>query len=52
MAKLYINLPIENLPRATLFYEALGFTKNSQFSNEDASAMLWDDTLSVMLLTH
>lgn len=51
MAKLYINLPVVNLPRATAFYEAIGFTKNTDFSNEDASAMVWDDTLSVMLLT-
>jgi predicted lactoylglutathione lyase len=52
MAKLYINLPVLNLQKATLFYEALGFTKNPQFSNEHASSMIWDDTLSVMLLTH
>ena len=52
MAKLYINLPVSNLPKATLFYEGLGFTKNQDFSNEDASAMIWDESLSVMLLTH
>ncbi len=52
MAKLYINLPVSDLPKATAFYEALGFTKNHDFSNEDASAMIWDDSLSVMLLTH
>jgi predicted lactoylglutathione lyase len=52
MAKLYINLPVENLQKATAFYEAVGFTKNTDFSNEDASAMIWDETLSVMLLSH
>ena len=52
MAKLYVNLPVVDLAKATVFYEALGFTKNPEFSNEDASAMIWDDTLSVMLLTH
>lgn len=52
MSKLYINLPVVNLPKATTFYEALGFTKNQDFSNEDASAMIWDENLSVMLLTH
>jgi uncharacterized protein len=51
MAQLYINLPVMDLARATAFYEALGFAKNTQFSNEDASAMVYDDTLSVMLLT-
>lgn len=52
MAQLYINLPVSDLPKATAFYGALGFTKNNDFSNDDASAMIWDDTLSVMLLTH
>jgi predicted lactoylglutathione lyase len=51
MAQLYINLPVSDLPKATAFYTALGFTLNTAFSNEDASAMVYDDTLSVMLLT-
>jgi uncharacterized protein len=51
MAKLFINLPVENLEKATAFYEALGFTKNTDFSNDGGSAMTWDDTLSVMLLS-
>lgn len=51
MAKLYINLPVTDLLKATAFYEAIGFTKNHDFSNDDASAMIWDETLSVMLLT-
>lgn len=52
MAQLYINLPVIDLPRATAFYQVIGFTLNTQFSNTDASAMVYDDTLSVMLLTH
>ena len=52
MAQLYINLPVTDLAKATAFYEALGFTLNAAFSNADASAMVYDDTLSVMLLTH
>ncbi len=52
MAQLYINLPVVDLSRATAFYEALGFTKNPLFSNDDGSAMTWDDTLCVMLLKH
>lgn len=52
MSKIYINLPITDLPKATAFYEAIGFTKNAQFSNNDASGMVYDDNLSVMLLTH
>ena len=52
MAKLYINLPVADVPAATTFYEALGFKKNAQFSNDAASAMEWDENLYVMLLSH
>lgn len=52
MSNLYINLPVTDLDKATAFYEAIGFTKNKDFSNSDASAMVYDDNLSVMLLTH
>ena len=52
MSKLYINLPVTDLSKSTAFYTALGFVKNPQFSNEDASAMFYDENLSVMLLTH
>ena len=52
MSQLYINLPVVDLAKATAFYQAIGFTKNTDFSNDDASAMVWDENLSVMLLTH
>jgi predicted lactoylglutathione lyase len=34
------------------FYEAIGFTNNPQFTNQAAAAMVWSDTIYVMLLTH
>lgn len=52
MVNIYINLPVADLPKATAFYEAIGFTKNPDFSDENASGMVYDETLSVMLLTH
>ncbi len=52
MANIYINLPVKNVPQATQFYETLWFTKNPHFSNEDASSMMYDDNLIVMLLSH
>lgn len=48
----YINLPVKNLTKATLFYEALGFVKNPEFSDENASAMVWSENIVFMLLTH
>lgn len=50
--KIYINLPVVDLPKATAFYQAIWFTKSDKFSNEDASGLSRDDTIYVMLLTH
>ena len=49
---IFVNLPVTDLPRSMKFYEAVGFTNNPQFTNEQAAAMMWSDTIVVMLLTH
>ena len=49
---IFVNLPVADVARATAFYEAIGFEKNAQFSNEQASMMAWSDTIAVMLLAH
>lgn len=50
--QVFINLPVQDLVESTAFYEALGFTKNLAFSDENASCMVWSDVIMVMLLTH
>lgn len=50
--KVFVNFPVRNLAISTHFYEQLGFEKNEMFSNEHASAMMWDDRFWIMLLTH
>lgn len=53
MAKqIFINLPVSDLSKSTAFYEALGFTKNLMFSNENASSMQWSEDIIFMLLNH
>lgn len=47
---IFVNLPVADVPKATAFYEAIGMTRNPQFSNEQASAMVWSDAISFMLL--
>lgn len=47
---IFVNLPVADVEKATAFYEAIGFEKNPMFSNEQASAMVWSDTINVMLL--
>ena len=49
---IFVNLPVTDLERSTAFYEAVGFEKNPMFSNDKAAAMVWSDTIYVMLLTH
>lgn len=49
---LFISLPVANLSVSTAFYKALGFSLNPQLSNEDGSAMVWNEAVQVMLVTH
>lgn len=49
---IFVNLPVRDVAAATAFYEAIGFEKNPMFSNEQASAMTWTDTIGLMLLAH
>jgi predicted lactoylglutathione lyase len=49
---IFVNLPVADLPKSMAFYEAVGFTNNPQFTNENAAAMMWSDTIVVMLLKH
>jgi predicted lactoylglutathione lyase len=53
MAKMiFLNLPVTDLAKSTAFYEAVGATKNPQFSDETASCMVFSETIHAMLLTH
>lgn len=47
---IFVNLPVKDLAAATRFYEAIGFERNAQFSDETASSMVWSDTITVQLL--
>jgi hypothetical protein len=49
---IFVNLPVTDLTRAKTFYEALGFTNNPQFSDENSACMVWSEAINVMLLTH
>ncbi|MBB4155474.1 hypothetical protein GGQ80_003397 [Sphingomonas jinjuensis] len=47
---IFVNLPVEDVGRATAFYAALGFKQDPMFSGEHASSMAWSDAIVVMLL--
>lgn len=49
---IFVNLPVTDVQRSTAFYEAVGATKNPQFSDDTASCMVFSETIHVMLLNH
>lgn len=49
---IFVNLPVTDVAASTAFYQAIGLTKNDTFSNAQASAMNWSDTIHFMLLDH
>jgi uncharacterized protein len=49
---IFVNLPVRDLASATKFYLAIGGTLNPQFSNDQASSIMFSDSIGVMLLTH
>ncbi|WP_315837602.1 VOC family protein [Bradyrhizobium prioriisuperbiae] len=49
---IFVNLPVRDLAASTAFYLALGGTLNPQFSSDQASSIMFSDTIVVMLLTH
>ena len=48
---IFLNLPVTDLRHATAFYEAIGATRNPQFSDDTASCMVFSETIYVMLTT-
>ena len=49
---IFVNLPVADLERSKAFYEALGFTNEPRFTDDTAAAMVWSDTIFVMILSH
>ncbi len=49
---IFVNLPVTDVARSRAFYEAIGFTINEHFSNDDAACVVISDTIHVMVLRH
>ena len=49
--KLFVNIPVTDLQRSINFFEALGFTFSTQFTDATAAAMLVGEDAYFMLLT-
>lgn len=48
----FVNFPVSDVKRSAAFYEKLGFTRNNEFSTDEAVSMVWDDHFWIMLLNH
>jgi len=51
VSRIFVNLPVKELPRSIAFFTALGFTFNAQFTDENATCMIVGENIFVMLLT-
>ena len=50
--KIFVNLPVKDLPASVAFFKKLGFSFNKQFTDATAAAMIISDDIYAMLLTH
>jgi predicted lactoylglutathione lyase len=49
--QIFINLPVKNLPASKAFFEAMGYSFNPQFTDDNAACLVLGETLYAMLLT-
>ena len=50
--KIFVNLPVKDLPKSKDFFAKLGFKFNAQFTDDTAACMVISEEGFVMLLTH
>ena len=48
--QIFVNLPVDDLPRSKAFFERLGMTINAQFTNEQGACVVIGENLYAMLL--
>jgi predicted lactoylglutathione lyase len=50
--RIFITLPVTDIPRARAFYQALGFAFNEEFSSASSACVVVSDAICFMLATH
>lgn len=50
--KIFVNLPVSDLPRSMKFFQELGWSFNPQFTDETAACLVITEDIYAMLLTH
>lgn len=49
--QIFVNMQVADLAKSKAFFEALGYSFNAQFTNDDAAALVISDTIYAMLHT-
>jgi predicted lactoylglutathione lyase len=49
--QIFVNMQVNDLPKSKAFFEALGYSFNAQFTNDDAASLVISDTIYAMLHT-
>ena len=49
--QVFINMQVKDLQRSKAFFEALGYSFNPQFTNDEAASLVISDTIYAMLHT-
>ncbi|MCU0877203.1 MAG: glyoxalase/bleomycin resistance/extradiol dioxygenase family protein [Pirellulaceae bacterium] len=50
--KIFVNLPVKDLPKSMEFFQELGYSFNPQFTDKTAACLVISDHIYAMLLTH
>ena len=50
--KIFVSLPVKDLPASIKFFEQLGYSFNPQFTDETAACLVVNEHIFAMLLTH
>lgn len=50
--QIFVNLPVADLHKSITFFTSLGFSLNSQMSDDTGACIVINDTIFVMLATH
>jgi predicted lactoylglutathione lyase len=51
-SKIFVNIAVKDLPRSIAFWKSIGYSFNTQFTDDTAACLVFGDEAYAMLLTH
>ncbi|MDH6531900.1 putative lactoylglutathione lyase [Aurantimicrobium minutum] len=52
LTSIFVNLPVASVQKSVEFFTELGFTFNAQFTDDQSTCMIVNETIYVMLIEH